>query len=56
MSIKFCHCIESALFEKELNTASQKSWQKYMDVYINPIIRMSNNKWFSWVSDKEVLI
>ena len=25
MSIKFCHCIEPALFEKELNTASQKS-------------------------------
>ena len=25
--IKFCHCIEFALFEKEINTASQKSGQ-----------------------------
>lgn len=43
MSIKFCHCIEFALFEKELNTASQKSRQKCMADCINPLIRMSNN-------------
>ena len=46
--IKFCHCIEFALFEKELNTASQKSGQKSMADCINPLIRMSNNDFLGY--------